>query len=495
MKFSASCLPGMEELLTAELKELGADQISPGRQAVSFQGDTQMLLNALNQLRSALRVFHVISRLPHDSEGRLYAGLKKISWKKYLKISQNFAIQALESGGKAPASLRYITLKTKDIIVDSLRTPEGRRPSVDRNNPDISFTVLFQKNDALLLRDAAGTPLSQRGYRKDHTGAPLNEALAWGILRLSGFYPRKGPGILVDPMCGSGTFSIEAARYLKDLGIPPHAVQGKAGENRTGAARPDPELTDPKQPDLKQPDPKPADPTSTDPESGRPKPGHKKASGAILVKKKAAAGRDFMCYRWPDVGEQLISASRKRPSPSVSSSSAAENRGGGSSAQTQSGPNTSGGSSSPWRIIASDLDPRAIQIARRNASRAGVEEYIEFYQSDFHSLHESLDLPGSREQAEKNAGSQNREPGEPSATAATRMMILNPPYDMRLQVDDARDFYSRLGDSMKRHWKGYKVHIFSANRDALKHVGLRPDTKLNLKNGQLNAGLYSYSLY
>lgn len=489
MKFSASCLPGMEELLTAELKELGADQISPGRQAVSFQGDTQMLLNALNQLRSALRVFHVISRLPHDSEGRLYAGLKKISWKKYLKISQNFAIQALESGGKAPASLRYITLKTKDIIVDSLRTPQGRRPSVDRNNPDISFTVLFQKNDALLLRDAAGTPLSQRGYRKDHTGAPLNEALAWGILRLSGFYPRKGPGILIDPMCGSGTFSIEAARYLKDLGIPPHAAPGKAGENRTGAAHPYPKQTEPK-----QTEPKPADP-----ESGRLKPGHQKASGAILLKKKAAAGRDFMCYRWPDVGEQLISASRKPPSPSVSLSSAAENRGGGSSAHTHSGPNTSGGSSSPWRIIASDLDPRAIQIARRNASRAGVEEYIEFYQSDFHSLHESLheslDLHESREQAEENAGSRGREPREPSDTAATRMMILNPPYDMRLQVDDARDFYSRLGDSMKRHWKGYKVHIFSANRDALKHVGLRPDTKLNLKNGQLNAGLYSYSLY
>lgn len=475
MKLSASCLPGMEELLKEELQQIGAKDIQAGRQAVNFSGDEALLIRALNQLRSALRVFHVISRLPAERESGLYSALKKLPWKRYLGLNQSFAVQALESGGKAPASLRYITLKTKDIIVDSLRTKEGRRPSVDRNSPDISFTVLFQKDGALLLRDAAGTPLSQRGYRKDHAGAPLNEALAWGILRLAGFDPIKGPGILIDPMCGSGTFSIEAARYLKDRGIPPAALAATEGA-RTAGMKPDNSAENPKNTADEQM--KTAETQTKSVETQHKSTGAILKKKNILVKKKeSSAGRELMCHRWPDLGDYLIAASR---SYSHSFHSAA-----GASVKTQTShggtPESSGETPAPpgegkaWRLIASDLDAQAQEIAKRNARRAGVEEYIEFLQCDFHRLHEVLKLPASEN--------------------LQRMMVLNPPYDIRLQVDDIRKFYSSLGDTMKQHWKGFGVHIFSANREGLKHVGLRPDTKKNLKNGQLNAGLYSYTLY
>jgi len=80
-----------------------------------------------------------------------------------------------------------------------------------------------------LYLDTSGEPLHKRGYRKDAGEAPLKENLAAGILKLTGW---DGSGPLLDPMCGSGTFAIEAA--MMALAIPPGQARGFGFERLAG---------------------------------------------------------------------------------------------------------------------------------------------------------------------------------------------------------------------------------------------------------------------
>ena len=72
---------------------------------------------------------------------------------------------------------------------------------------------------------------------------------------------------------------------------------------------------------------------------------------------------------------------------------------------------------------------------------------------------------------------------------------MNPPYDVRLKNEDIIEFYKEIGNKLKRDCKGIETWIFSANLEALKHFGLKPDMKIKLMNGKLPAELRKYILY
>jgi putative N6-adenine-specific DNA methylase len=97
---------------------------------------------------------------------------------------------------------------TKDAIVDQFRRDTGERPSVDVTQPDVRFNLHMYDNQVTLALDASGDSLHRRGYRLQTNVAPLNEVLAAGIILLTG-WDKKSP--FIDPMCGSGTFLVEAA--------------------------------------------------------------------------------------------------------------------------------------------------------------------------------------------------------------------------------------------------------------------------------------------
>jgi putative N6-adenine-specific DNA methylase len=110
-------------------------------------------------------------------------------------------------------SIEFATLRVKDAVCDRFRDACGRRPSVDTRNPDVRIHLFLTATDATLYLDTSGEPLYQRGHKIAKVEAPLKENLAAGILRLTGWQP----GIpLLDPMCGSGTFLIEAAQISLD---------------------------------------------------------------------------------------------------------------------------------------------------------------------------------------------------------------------------------------------------------------------------------------
>ena len=111
-------------------------------------------------------------------------------------------------------SLRYASLIVKDAICDSFRNDYGVRPTVDTKNPDIRIWVNFDNSLVTISIDSTGQPLYKRGWRKDGFIAPLKENLAASLIRLTE-WDKKTP--IIDPMCGSGTFIIEAAGIAAKL--------------------------------------------------------------------------------------------------------------------------------------------------------------------------------------------------------------------------------------------------------------------------------------
>jgi 23S rRNA (guanine2445-N2)-methyltransferase / 23S rRNA (guanine2069-N7)-methyltransferase len=101
--------------------------------------------------------------------------------------------------------------------VDQLRTPSGKRPSVQLRGATLRLALHLVGGVATVFRDAAGRSLHQRGWRMGEVEAPLSEVLAAGILGIAGWWrpgdaaapPASGP--VLDPMCGSGTLVVEAA--------------------------------------------------------------------------------------------------------------------------------------------------------------------------------------------------------------------------------------------------------------------------------------------
>ncbi len=484
MRISVSCLPGMEEILESELTAIGGKSLIKQRQAISFDGNDRMLLQCLTDLPSALRVYQEITEFRAASQQDLYRRLVTVAWERFLRNDQSFSIEVIESGGRAPGPVRYITLKAKDALVDRIRDKTGNRPSVDRNNPDIRFLIVFGSGGASLLRDASGAPLSQRGYRLRHSGAPLNEVLAWGLLNFSGFADAAANftgGSLIDPMCGSGTISIEAALYVKRLGIPPHPVSSEQEGvlellNGTNESSPDESMYKESGSDglpmekkaLADSKPRPA--TAIPP--GKIAPSSKKPKAVLIAKKSnESAGRDYMCFAWPDKGSRL----RAMIKGQINEPPQKKPDMGGTPSRSSDRPSC--------LIIASDIDQRAVSIARENARRAGVEEYIFFAVDNFIDLRSNLEKSEGRFADLLNPEADNG------------FIILNPPYDRRLTLDEDDRLYEAIGDCLKQDWKGYSAHVFSANKQALKQIGLRSEKRRSLKNGQLEASLHSFSLY
>jgi putative N6-adenine-specific DNA methylase len=204
---------GLEEVLAAELTQLGAQQIKVSTRAVEFTGDQRLLYQANIWCRTAIRILVPFANFYVRDEEDLYRKVSRIRWRDYLSLSQTFAINAVVSNSTFQHSL-FLSQLTKDAIVDQFRRDTGERPSVEVSRPDVRFNLHMYENQVTLALDASGDSLHRRGYRLQTNVAPLNEALAAGIILLTG-WDRKSP--FIDPMCGSGTLLIEAAMLAYNI--------------------------------------------------------------------------------------------------------------------------------------------------------------------------------------------------------------------------------------------------------------------------------------
>lgn len=211
--FFSPCPRGLEALLVEELTGLGAREAKAVHGGVSWQGDWVACQRANLESRLATRVLWRVAQGRYRAEVDLYKLAYSVTWAKW--FTPDDTIRVYVTAQKSPLkSLEFVTLRIKDAVCDHFRTVAGRRPSVDTANPAVRIHLFLTADTSTLYVDTSGEPLYKRGYKPAAVEAPLKENLAAGILRLSGWQPGE---TLIDPMCGSGTFLIEAAQTALDV--------------------------------------------------------------------------------------------------------------------------------------------------------------------------------------------------------------------------------------------------------------------------------------
>ena len=209
----AKTFKGLEQVLAKELVELGANNVQIERRAVSFTGDKRMLYMANFCLRTASRILVPIVQFKARHTDDIYEQVKQIDWSEYMTTKMTFQIDATVYSDYFRHS-QFVTYRVKDAIVDWWMERGGVRPSVKLTNPDLYLNVHIGGDIVTISLDSSGESLHKRGYRVANTQAPINEALAAGMLLLAGW---NGQGDFYDPMCGSGTLLIEAAMIARNI--------------------------------------------------------------------------------------------------------------------------------------------------------------------------------------------------------------------------------------------------------------------------------------
>lgn len=210
--FFATCPRGLERVLADELAALDARDVVPVDGGVSFSGDWALCYAANLESRIASRVLWQVGRARYRSEHDIFAAARALSWTKLFDVRRTIRVNV--AAIKSPVkSLDFITLSVKDAVCDAFRDARGSRPDVDTARPEVRVHVFLTQDEATFYLDTSGEPLFKRGWRTAAGDAPLRENLAAGILKLTGWSP---PAPLYDPMCGSGTFLIEAAMMALD---------------------------------------------------------------------------------------------------------------------------------------------------------------------------------------------------------------------------------------------------------------------------------------
>ena len=365
---------GLETALFHELRDIlepvkdKPKQIKKVYGGVEVSGDLELAYRVCLYSRLANRVYLQLAGFKADNEQLLYDQVYAIDWSQHLTSRHSFAVSASLSRSNINHS-HYASLKVKDAIVDYFRNTVNSRPVIEKQRPDIHVHLNIHNNNATLSLDLSGQSLHRRGYRLQHSGAPLKENLAAALLQQSGWNRHSALAhSLVDPMCGSGTFAIEAAMIAANI----------------------------------------------------------------------APGLDrehFGFSRWLQHDKTLWQSCLDQAEQAIDHSVECE-------------------------ILAADIDARALQIARDNALRAGVEEMIEFRQLDVTALN-------------------------PEMVSRPAIIILNPPYGERLEVEQGlASLYSQMGQVF-RHFADARVNIISANPDLLHRLRLNRTSKKAVNNGQL----------
>lgn len=218
--YFATCPRGLEAVLADELRGIGAAAIRAVPGGVGFEGDLAACYRANLHSRIATRVLLRLGHAAYRNEQDVYDAAHEVPWQRWFAVECSIRVDV--TARRSPLkSLDFITLRIKDAVCDRFRAESGRRPNVDTRAAEVRIAAFLDAQHVTLYLDSSGEPLYKRGYRSERGEAPLKENLAAGILALSGWNAEEP---LFDPMCGSGTFVIEAA--MMALRIAPGAGRG-----------------------------------------------------------------------------------------------------------------------------------------------------------------------------------------------------------------------------------------------------------------------------
>jgi putative N6-adenine-specific DNA methylase len=370
-QFFATCPRGLEALLADELLAQRALKIVVTDGGVSFEGNLDTMYRVNLHSRIATRIMSRVGQGSYATEEDIYKATFKLHWPSWFKVNQTIRVKV--TGVKCPLkSLDFVTLRIKDAVCDRFREEGALRPSVSVRDPDVRIHAYLTQDQYQLYLDTSGAPLYQRGFRDVSVIAPLRENLAAGIIMLSGWIPGTP---FLDPMCGSGTFLIEAAMM---------AVNQPPGMKRTFGFQ---KLT------------------------------------------------SFDEGLWKKIETEAMN--KMKPIEFLD-------------------------------IYGSDMDLRAVRVARHNLKVAGLEEVAKVMQSDFVKL-------------------------EPPTSEGT--LVTNPPYGQRIGEDeDLKEVYPVWAKHMKESFGGWNTYFLTADLEMPKDMRLKPSKKTPLYNGALECRLFEIKM-
>jgi putative N6-adenine-specific DNA methylase len=370
-QFFATCPRGLEALLAEELLAQRALKIVVTDGGVSFEGNLDTMYRVNLHSRIATRIMSRVGQGSYATEEDIYKATFKLHWPLWFKVNQTIRVKV--TGVKCPLkSLDFVTLRIKDAVCDRFREEGALRPSVSVRDPDVRIHAYLTQDQYQLYLDTSGAPLYQRGFRDVSVIAPLRENLAAGIIMLSGWIPGTP---FLDPMCGSGTFLIEAAMMA-----------------------------------VNQP------------------PGMKRTFG---FQKLTSFDEDL----WKKIETEAMN--KMKPIEFLD-------------------------------IYGSDMDLRAVRVARHNLKVAGLEEVAKVMQSDFVKL-------------------------EPPTAEGT--LVTNPPYGQRIGEDeDLKEVYPVWAKHMKESFGGWNTYFLTADLEMPKDMRLKPTKKTPLYNGALECRLFEIKM-
>ncbi len=361
---------GLEQVLVEELAELGFSKTTVLNRAVQLEGTWRDVYFLNLHLRCAVSVLVMVKSFRINREGDLYKEALKIDWPSFFSLDKTFAVKgAVFSDLFRHTGYPYLVIK--DAIADTFRKKFDDRPNVNVKSPQVMFDVYIKHKEVTISLNTSGAPLFKRGYREGVGDAPLNEAVAAGLIRMSGWDKKS---TFVDPFCGSGTLLIEAA--LMAAGLP------------------------------------------------------------AQLERQHYAFKNFANFD-ADLWESLLNDIPKRVTEL------------------------------PCEIIGSDMSAEMVTKARRNLRRLPIGRFVKT----------SVD-----------AFSEVKKPSE------SGVMISNPPYGERMG-EEVEEMYEEIGDWMKSEMTGFNCWIISSNMEAFKRLGLRPDKKVRLYNGDLECSFRKFSVY
>ena len=215
-RYLASAPRGFADLLARELTALGAPAVRERGAGVLFGGPLEMAYRACLWSRLANRVYLLLAEFEADDAAGFYSAVRALDWTQHLAPG---ATLACSFSGRHPriTHTQFGALKLKDGIVDALREASGTRPDVSPKQPDVHVHAHSQGTRLTVALDLSGESLHRRGYRSAAGEAPLKENVAAGILLRAQWPQLHAAGAaLLDPLCGSGTFCIEAALMAAD---------------------------------------------------------------------------------------------------------------------------------------------------------------------------------------------------------------------------------------------------------------------------------------
>lgn len=213
MRLLAKTMAGLEGVLAEELEEIGALKVEKLIRAVRFEGDLAMMYKANYCCRTALNILVEQFSFTFTSQDDFYDSIYNYNWDPLFEHDTTFLVDATISGDVFTNS-HYTALLCKDAIVDYFRRKYNQRPSVDRFDPHLKINVYIRNNECTILLDSSGESLFKRGYRIATGEAPIKEVLAAGIIKLAGW---NGQSNFYAPMCGSGTFAVEAGMIASKI--------------------------------------------------------------------------------------------------------------------------------------------------------------------------------------------------------------------------------------------------------------------------------------